>query len=170
MSSDLIAPEAMLSASFEMSDEAPMDYLDTPAFLWRQLHRPGLSMDQIVSRLNHAYPSVDPTRLDIDSLSDLEHLGVASKILEQLNELVEEAYPEEMVIIAWLSVLIDSDEGSAASRHVRRLIHKAQKRLDIGGELKAQIGELMDIALLVQKRKDYELVLTGQSLHILMVR
>ncbi|MCP4313651.1 MAG: hypothetical protein GY790_20550, partial [Bacteroidetes bacterium] len=82
--------------------------------------------------------------LDIDSLSDLKDFGVDPEILGWLNELVEEGYPEEVVTIAWLSVLIDSDKGSAVSRHVRRLVHKAEKRLAVGEDIKDLIKALME--------------------------
>ncbi len=39
---------------------------------------------------------------------------------------------------------VDSDKGNAISRHVGRLIHKAEKRLGVGEDLKDKIEALME--------------------------
>ncbi len=130
--------------SIELSCAEPMDYLDTPAFLRRQAYSHTVQMDQVTSRLNNSHTPTDSRPLDIDSLSNLKDFGVDPEILEWLSELVEEGYTEEVVTIAWLSVFIDSDKGSAISRHMRRLIHKAEKRLAIGHDLKNRIEVMME--------------------------
>ena len=65
-------------------------------------------------------------------------------IVAGLKELVDEDYTEEMVVIAWLSLFIETDKGNGVSRHVRRLIHKSEQRLGVDEELKVRIGDMMD--------------------------
>ena len=65
-------------------------------------------------------------------------------IVAGLKELVDEDYTEEMVVIAWLSLFIETDKGSGVSRHVQHLIHKAEKHLGIEEELISRVEELME--------------------------
>ncbi|HBH36269.1 MAG TPA: alpha-1-antitrypsin [Gammaproteobacteria bacterium] len=131
----------MISAALE---EPSLDYLDVPAFLRKQNDGSTSSSDQVVSRLNRLHFPVISRRLEIDSLSDLEQLGVDHGTIERLNKLVDEGYTEEMIVIAWLNWFIDSGEGSGVSRHVQRIVHKSEKRLGVGEELKVRIDDLMD--------------------------
>jgi len=130
-----------ISADFE---EPSLDYLDVPAFLRKQNDSPQPSSNQVVSYLNRSHSPIISRHLDICSFNDLEDLGVALEIVAELKELVDEDYTEEMVVIAWLSWFIDSGEGSGVSRHVKRLIHKAEKHLGIEGELISHVEELIE--------------------------
>jgi hypothetical protein len=51
---------------------------------------------------------------------------------------------DERRVTAWLNWLIDSGEGRGVSRHVRRLIHKSEKRLGVSEEVKVRIDDLME--------------------------
>jgi Ca-activated chloride channel family protein len=127
----------------DYEDDIPFGTLDGPAFS-RSLNASTVSSEMIVSRLNRSHSPVISRRLKIDSLSDLEKLGVDQETIELLMKLVDEGYVEEMIVTAWLSWFIDSGEGSSISRHVQRLIHKAEKHLGIEEELISRVEELME--------------------------
>lgn len=127
----------------DYEDDMPFGPLDRPAFSL-SLNESRVPSGQIDSRLNRLHSPVTSRRLKINSLSDLEQLGVDQETIELLSKLADKGYVEEMIVTAWLSWFIDSDIGCGVSRHVRRLIHKREKQLGISEELISRVEELME--------------------------
>ncbi len=123
------------------SVDSEMDYLDAPAFLRKQADMPSVS---VADQLNDAHSPLFARNLHVDSLRELSDYGVDQEILDSLKALVEAGYQEEMIVIAWLSLFINTEDGHDVSRHVRRLIHKAEKKMKIESVLKRRVSELLN--------------------------
>ncbi len=83
-------------------------------------------------------------QLDINSLFDLLQFGVAPETVVELQELVNKGYSEAEVATAWLLLLIERDTEREISRHHRRLVGMAGRRMNISEELKTRVEEIME--------------------------
>ena len=134
-------PPSMMAkhADFKLDDDGSMEL----ARFLTSLPQDTNDFSHLVSALNTLYSERTSTKLDITALSDLIALGLDQEIADRLSRLINTEEPELDVIIAFLSALSDSDAGNNLSRHVKRLIRRAEKQLSFDMSRKETIRQII---------------------------
>ncbi len=91
-------------------------------------------IDVLVAGLNATYPETHSARLDITTIAALQSLGL-DKVLAGVLMLCILGQEEQHIVLAFLMQLAESPHGQGLTRHVRRLIRKAGKNVEISTEL-----------------------------------
>jgi Ca-activated chloride channel family protein len=102
-----------------------MDYLDFPAFLRREETN---DFTRLVAGLNDLYSDISAAHLDIDNVNELVAVGLDQEIADQLLELIADGFDEVSMVVCFLAELSNSEFGKDLTRHVARLIRKANKK------------------------------------------
>ena len=117
-----------------------MKMLDIPAFLRRQRD----SFEPLIHALNDRYPESASDKLDADTVAMLVSLGLEEDTADVLVELIDAEVSEREVVIAFLVALAGSPHAKGLSRHVRRLIRKAEKKISFHESLIEAVSEVVD--------------------------
>ena len=126
----------------DRAQEHNMDYLDIPAFLRRQ---PEDKHKSLVDGLNKAYPATCSQELDVTTFYDLLELGIDEMTLDTLRSLVSDGLIETEVVLAWLLYIVECNNRTDLSRHVRRLISVQAKRLGLTQALKVRVVKAIEV-------------------------
>jgi len=108
-----------------LMDDMDMEYLDIPAFLRREASN---DFSRLVAGLNDLYSDSSAAHLDIDKVNELVAVGLDQEIADQLLELIADGCDEDSIVVCFLAELSNSELGKSLSRHVNRLIRKANKK------------------------------------------
>ena len=98
---------------------------------------------QLVARLNDLYSDDTAVQLTIERISDLTALALDEDIADQLLALVADGAGESVVVVCFLAELSKGEAGKALSRHVSRLIRKANKENAVSVNLAAAVAMLV---------------------------
>jgi hypothetical protein len=105
---------------------------------------PTRSLQAFVRALNARYPDTESVALDLGTVADLVALGLDEDLADELLVLAVYDAGEQDVVTGFLACLLDHDAGASLSRHVRRLIRKAAKDLNLADAASRHIAALLD--------------------------
>ncbi len=107
----------------------PPDFAYPKSALYASLPRdPDNSFSQLVDALNALYADESIIHLVIDTFEELTLFGLDQAISDQLAALIPDGTDEGDVVICFLMELSNSESGKELSRHVKRLIRKANRK------------------------------------------
>ena len=118
-----------------------MDWLDIPSFLKEHA---SADFDQLISSLNGRYPDAIAAKLEIETIAELVALGLDDGMAEVLSELIDTEYSESDIVVVFLVMLAGSEYGKDLSRHVKRMIRKAEKSVVFDLDLTDKIRGFID--------------------------
>ncbi len=101
----------------------------------------------LVANLNELYADSSKTHLDISTIDELIALGMEPDTSNQLRALVANGHTEATIFACFLAMLSESASGKDLSRHVTRLIRRANKQHEKSMELDEAMSTLMQEAL-----------------------
>jgi Ca-activated chloride channel family protein len=128
-----LSVRAFASRSAHVSECASFDIGDD----WEFPSRAPATGDHaaLAAALNARYPDTVSGELDITQVAELVELGLDPRQGEWLLNLVDGRTSERQVVIAFLLSLLDGPAGPLLSRHVRRLIRREGRELNLARPL-----------------------------------
>ncbi len=117
---------------FSKLDSSDSDFLDIPAFLRRQTDDDDAYdwRQKLVKQLNLKHSRFTSSRLNVTSFDDLQKLGLAANVIDELKHFAQEhGLDETQVVSLFVYALILSDAGDAAHRSLIRVATAAWKQL-----------------------------------------
>ncbi len=98
----------------------------------------------LVSSLNAHYPDAITAKLETKTIAELVMLGLDDEVAEALSQLIDTEHSERDIVILFLSILANSEYGKDLSRHVKRMIRKAEKSVVFDLDLTDKIRGFID--------------------------